>query len=431
LGFIQKIRKVFNLSVSDPKAWSPSSWNLYGAGDVAGENVNEKTALTYSAFWCAVFLISGTIGSLPLHLMQEKGKKKRLVTESPTYRVMHDRWNPFITAKVGRQTMMSHVLTWGNGYAEKVYSSMGDLIELWPISPDRVKSIEMIENDLVYGIYVDGEVKYLPRKRILHLHGMGFDGFGGYSMVSMARKSIGLGMAMETFGSNLFSQGLNPGAVIKHEGTVKNIAEMRKALSEVYAGLGKTHRLMLLEDGMDFEKVGIPPEDSQFLESRQFQIPEIARWFNLPPHKLRDLTKASFNNIEQEQISFVTDSILPWCIDFEQEYNLQILSDRQKYNENMYFKHVLEGLLRADSKSRAEFYQIMKRNGFMTMNEVRGKEDLNPHDDLLADELWTEMNLSPLSKYEDMSNKNAPQIPNDNNPSNKKLIELIRNGGQA
>ena len=400
MGFFRKIKGFFNLSLSDPKAWNPSLWNLYGAQSLSGETVTEETALTYSAFWCAVSLISGTIGSLPLHLMQSQQRGKRVADELPTYRVMHERWNPYMTAKVGRQTITAHLLTWGNGYAEKVLNSYGEVIELWPIPPNRVASIQRAENDLVYEIQVDGQIKFIPRKRILHLHGLGFDGFMGYSVVAMARKSIGLSMAMETFGGRLFSEGTHPGAVIKHPGQVKNHKAMREALAESYSGLGNTHRLMLLEDGMELEKVGIPPEDSQFLESRQFQIPEIARWFNLPPHKLRDLTKSSFNNIEQEQISFVTDSILPWLIDFEQEYRLQLLTDRQKYQEKLYFKHIVEGLLRADAKSRAEFYQIMKRNGIMTINEIREKEDLNPHSDPLADELWTEANMTPLNKWD-------------------------------
>ena len=149
---------------------------------------------------------------------------------------------------------------------------------------------------------------------------------------------------------------------------------------------------------------------------------EIARWFNLPPHKLKDLTKSSFNNIEAEQISFVTDSILPWLIDFEQEYHLQLLTERQRYIEKLYFKHIVEGLLRADAKNRGEFYQIMKRNGLMTPNEIREKEDLNPHSDPLADELWVEANMLPMSKAGQLQ---LPQ-PGDNK---NKLIELKKQRG--
>lgn len=409
MSFIQKLRSFFNLSLADPKAWEPSLWNLAGSQSISGETVTEETALTYSAFWNAVNLISGTIGSLPLHLMQRNGRENNIADNTKLYRIMHDRWNPFITAKSGRQTIAAHVLIWGNGYAEIVRDVVGNVIALWPIPPNRVISVDLIGDDLVYEIDAIKEKIFLPRSKVLHLHGLSFDGFTGYSVVAMARKSLGLSMAMETYGSRYFGDGTHPSAVITQAPGVKqkDPGAVRKALSTSYAGLGKSHRLMLLEDGMTFQNIGIPPEDSQFLESRQFQVPEIARWFNLPPHKLKDLTKSSFNNIEQEQISFVTDSILPWLIDFEQEYNLQLLTDQQRYREKLYFNHIVEGLLRADAKSRAEFYQIMKRNGLMTINEIRGKEDLNPHKDPFADELWTEINLSPLSKFEENFNEST------------------------
>jgi len=424
---IQRIRKFFNLSVSDPKAWNPLLWNIrqYGSQSISGEIVTEETALTYSAFWNAVNLISGTIASLPCNLMQRKSRGADIYTESTAYDVMHTRWNPYMTAKVGRQVITAHVLTWGNGYAEKVVNGLGELIELWPIAPDRVTKIDLIENDLVYTIRTKDGPKYLPRRNILHLHGLGFDGFQGYSVVAMARKNLGLGMAMETYGSKFFANGINPGAIIKHDGTVENIKEMREALSEAYAGLGNTHRLMLLEDGMDFEEIGVKPEDSQFLQSRQFQITDIARWFNLPPHKLKDLSKSSFNNIEQEQISFVTDSILPWLIDFEQEYNTQLLTDGQRLKDKLYFNHIVEGLLRADAKSRAQYYALMKRNGFMSINEVREKENLNPREDELADDLWTEINLAPISKWDQITKKQAGVTPNAQN-----LIELKLKQGE-
>lgn len=441
MGIIQQIKKLqysggtcserfFNdLSLSDPKAWNSRLWNLYGSMTAAGENVDEHTAMTYSAFWCAVLLKSGTIGSLPLHLMQRKDRGNRIADDVPLYRVMHDRWNPFVTAKTGRQTIEAHKLTWGNGFAEKVLNGMGEVTELWPIAPNRVVSMQIFENDIVYGIRVGNEIKYLRRKQVLHIHGLGFDGFVGYSVVAMARKSIGLAMAMETFGANLFSQGINPGAIIKTKVLPKDSKDMREALAESYAGLGKTHRLMLLEDGMDFQRVGIPPEDSQFLESRQHSVTDMARWFNLPPHKLKDLSKSSFNNIEQEQISFVTDSILPDLIDDEQEFHLQLLTDRQRYVEKLYWKHVVEGLLRADAKSRAEYYQIMKRNTLMTPNEIRNKEDFNPHSDPRADELWTEANVVPLSKLDASLSKNSVQTEAKPTPQQNRLIEFSKAQG--
>lgn len=425
-----RFKRFFNLSLTDPKAWDPSLWRIRGAVSESGEDVTEETALTYSAYWNAIHLISGTIATLPLNLMRRQGNSSNVV-DDPLHRVMHDQWNPWMTAKTGRQVIAAHVLGWGNGYAEKEINAMGEVRALWPIPPNRVIQIHLIDNDLVYEVRADSDTIYIPRRRMLHLHGLGFDGFTGYSVANMARRSLGLGMAMETFGSRFFGAGTNPSGVIKHPGKIKDIKPMREALTDVYAGLGNTHRLMLLEEGMEFQQIALKPEDSQLLESRSFTVSEIARWFNLPPHKLKDLSKSSFNNIEQEQISFVTDSILPWLIDFEQEYNRQLLTDGQRMREKLYFKHIVEGLLRADAKSRAEYYQIMRRNGFMTINEVRGKEDLNPHENPLADELWTEINLAPLNGYVPPTEKDQPEedeVPDDDELNNVVEVKIKQRG---
>jgi HK97 family phage portal protein len=358
--------------------WDSALWRFAGQESQSGEDITEETALTYSAVFNAISLISRTIASLPLHLMQRKGKDTNPATTHNLYRVMHSVSNPYMTAMVLREVMMAHVLAWGNSYSEIVRNGAGRIIQLWPITPNRVQP-QMVDGELVYEIKVGSETKVMSRDKILHIAGLGFDGFVGYSVISMARNSIGLGKAMESFGSLYFGQGTHPGAVVSHPSKLSAAAHknLSDSLVTAHSGLGKAHRLMLLEEGMKIEKLGIPPNDSQFIEGRQFQIPEIARWFNLPPHKLKDLTKSSFNNIESEQISYVTDSLLPWSVCLEQNYEMQLLTE-QEYKAGFYFKHVFEGLLRGNSKDRAEFYSKMWNIGAMTINEIRGKEDLNP-----------------------------------------------------
>ncbi|MCJ7564808.1 MAG: phage portal protein [Candidatus Aminicenantes bacterium] len=372
-----------NLSVTDEKAWDKSLWNLVGSQSLSGENVTESTALTYSAVYNAVSLISGTIGALPLHLMQRKGQKKRIADDRILYRVMQSQWNPYMTAMAGRETMMAHVLTWGNGYAEKVWNGYGEIMELWPITPNRVRPV-IEAGELVYKIKMDREADIiLPRDKVLHVPGLGFDGFMGYSVIAMARKSIGLSMALETFGALFFGNGTNPGMVVSHPGKLSPVAHdnLKGSLTTAAGGLGKSHRLLLLEEGMKVEKYGIPPDDCQFLESRGFQIPEVARWFNLPPHKLKDLTRSSFSNIESEQISYLTDSILPWLVRLEANFNMQLLtaSDKELSGRGrLYFKHSVEGLLRGDAASRGSFYSQMFNIGALSINEIRAFEDLDP-----------------------------------------------------
>jgi HK97 family phage portal protein len=430
----QRVKKVFNLSLSNPKAWNTSLWNLAGSTSVSGEVVTEETALTYSAVWNAVTLISGTIASLPLHLMRTNGRSKERAVEQSVYPVLQTRYNPYMTAMAGRECLASHALTWGNGYAEIVTDEFGDIVALWPIAPNRCTP-RMVDDKLVYEITIpnSGEQVILPWERVLHVPGIGFDGFVGYSVIAMARKSIGLGMSMETFGSLYFGQGTHPGVVVKHPGKLDGSthANLKQSLTDVYSGLGQSHRLMLLEDGMDMEKVGIPPEDSQFIESRAFQIPEVARWYNLPPHKLKDLTKSSFNNIEAEQSSFVTDSILPWLIRFEQNYQMQLLTKLQ-VKSGFYFKHVIEGLLRANAKDRAEFYKIMLNNGVFNINEVREKEDMNPVDG--GDIHLVPMNMISLEYAGEPPQQNVETISDESvvpgeDVTDKTVLKLI--GGQT
>lgn len=389
MGILGRIKA---LSLTDEKAWGRSLWNLYGSQSLSGETVTEHTALTYSAVFNAISLISGTIGALPCHLMQRKSEikdgrsveKKRVADDRRMYRVLHDQFNPYMTAMAGRECLTAHALAWGNGYAEIVRNGYGEVVELWPITPNRVRP-EMRNGKLAYRVRVGSEDVFLQREKVLHVPGLGFDGWQGYSVVSLARKSIGLGMAIETFGALYFGQGTHPGVVVTHPGKLspQGSSNLNASLATEYGGLGKSHKLMLLEEGMKLEKIGIPPDDSQFLESRQFQIPEIARWFNLPPHKLKDLTKSSFSNIESEQISFVTDSILPWLVRFEQNYNMQLLTDSDKElsgRGRLYFKHIVEGLLRGDAAARGTFYKAMFDVGAMSVNEIRAKEDMDPVD---------------------------------------------------
>jgi len=393
-------KRIKNLSPADPKAWDRSLWNLASGQTSAGINVTEETALTFSAVWCAVLLISGGISSLPLHLLIKKNKTKTHATNKPLYRTLHSQANPYMTAMTMREVLAAHCLTWGNGYAEIVRNAVGDVTELWPIPPNRCEP-KMVDGEMVYKIAVGMESVTLPREKVLHVPGLGFDGFMGYSVVSMAKNTIGMGLAMEEFGANFFSQGAHPGIVVSHPSAIGEVAHknLGRELQAKYSGLGKAHKLMLLEEGMKFETIGIPQEDSQYLESRQFQIPEVARWFNLPPHKLKDLTKSSFSNIESEQMSYVTESLLPWLINFEQNYDMQLLTPQQQ-KSGYYFHHNVEGLLRGDSAARAAYYAAMWMIGVMSQNEIRDKEDMDPDPNPFADERFVPLNMVPLSLLE-------------------------------
>ncbi len=375
-------RYFFNLSVTDEKAWNRSLWNLAGSQSLSGENVTEDSALTYAAVWNAVELISSTIAALPLNLMQGNEKQARIADDYRLHNVMHTQWNPLLSAKKGRQIQISNILTWGNSYDEIIRNGYGEVIQMWPIAPRRV-SPYIDGGEIFYEIMMDGKPNItLPKSKILHLIGPSDDGFVGMSRIAMARKSLGLGMAMETFGSNYFGRGTHPSSVISYKNEIKDIKTAREAIKEVYSGLGKSHDLMMLPDaGMEIKNLSMPMEDSQFLEGRQFSVQEVARWFNLPPHKLKDLTRSSFNNIESEDASFLRDRILPDLVELEQSYDIQLLTDVERNRSGrgkLYFKHNVKGLLRADTAARTAFYQAMLDRGVFSINDVRDLEDMPP-----------------------------------------------------
>lgn len=408
---LYKPKAIKNLALDDPKAWDQSLWNMVGAKSLSGETVNEYTALTYSAVWCAVSLIAGTVSSLPLHLLRKDDKKSVFARDETLFDVLHSAFNPYMTAQIGRETMMAHLLTWGNAYAEVIRDPVGRIRQIWPIPPNRV-SVKVDGGDIIYEVSVDDRKIILTRSKILHIPGLGYDGFVGYSPIAMARKSLGLGMAMESFGALYFGNGTHPGVVVSHPTKLSAEAHnnLKQSLLEAHSGLGQSHRLMLLEDGMKIEKIGIPPEDSQFIESREFQIPEVARWFNLPPHKLKDLSKANYNNIEAEQINFVTDSILPWLVRLEQVYDHQLLTRSQRVKEQYYTRHNVDGLLRGSAKDRAEYYRTMFGIGAMSINDVREKENWDPIDG--GDERFVPLNMIPLSRIDEyLSLQNKSTAP--------------------
>jgi HK97 family phage portal protein len=408
LGIFGRIKRFTNLSLNDPKAWDEPSWALRGALSLSGEHVDEYTALTSSPIYNAVTLIAGTVSTLPLHLLSKKGNTTTIQESLSAHAVLYRQANEYMTAQILREVMMGHILLWGNGYAEIVRDGYGNVVALWPITPNRVK-IKWKDDAIVYEIRMDkGEDLLLSRDKVLHIPGPGFDGMQGYSVISLARRGIGLTMALETFGSKYFGEGTHPGVVVEHPGKLSSEAHanLKGSLTEAHSGLGKAHRLMLLEEGMKLQNISIQPEDSQFLQTRQFQIPEIARWFNLPPHKLKDLTRSSFSNIESEQISFVTDSILPWLIRLESNYNIQLLNKNEQ--RRLFYRHNVDGLLRGSARERGEFYRLLWNVGAININEIREKENMDPIEG--GNEYFVPMNMVPLSRALEEP-KEPKQIP--------------------
>lgn len=361
----------------------------------AGVVINQDTALNYSAVYSCVKVISETIAQLPWSVFQNVsgGTTDKNVTH-PVYRLIHTRPNPEMTSFSFKETMMAWALLWGNGYAEIEKDVSGRPIALWPISPNRVKPTRDDQGNLIYEVRNGVSAPVIIKSdEMFHLHGLGFDGLVGYDIVTLASRSIGLGVASQEFGASFFGNGAIPGGIITNEIgkelSDKGIKSLLAKFNRKLRGPVNAHKVEYIDAGMKYQQIGVAPEAAQFLETRKFQVNEIARWFRVPPHKIADLEKATFSNIEEQNIQFVTDTIQPWVTRIEQEADYKLFS-----SSKFYTKFNLNSLLRGDAESRAAFYRSMFDMGSLSPNEIRSFEDLNPIDG--GEKYFVQLNLTTL-----------------------------------
>lgn len=361
-----------------------STYSFFFGGTASGKTVNERTAMQTTAVYACVRILAETIASLPLNVYRSTDNGKEKATDHQLYYLLHDEPNPEMTSFVFRETLMSHLLLWGNAYAQVIRDGRGKVLALYPLLPDRMTVDRTAEGQLYYEYRKDTGYVILRPEDILHIPGLGFDGLVGYSPIAMAKNAIGMAIATEEYGGKFFANGASPGGVLEHPGVVKDPARIRESWNAVYQGSGNAHRIAVLEEGMKFQSIGIPPEQAQFLETRKFQTEEICRIFRVPPHLVANLDKATFSNIEHQSISFVVHTIRPWLVRLEQGMNKTLLSPSEK---GQYFVgFVVDGLLRGDYASRMQGYAIGIQNGFLSPNDVRTLENMNTieHGDIYA-----------------------------------------------
>ncbi|MGN1031702.1 MAG: phage portal protein [Butyricicoccaceae bacterium] len=351
----------------------------------SGKHVNEFTAMQTTAVYSCVRILSEAIASLPLHLYRYTDTGKERVFDHSLYRILHDEPNPEMTSFVFRETLMSHLLIWGNAYAQIIRDGNGSVLSLYPLLPNRIDVFRDKSGRLMYS-YTRSEDEnpnfqrygtiLLKPEEVLHIPGLGFDGLVGYSPIAMARNAVGMTIACEEYGASFFANGANPGGVLEHPGVLKDPKKVRDSWNEVYRGTGNAHKVAVIEEGMSFKQIGIPPEEAQFLETRKFQINEIARLYRIPPHMVGDLEKSSFSNIEQQSLEFVKYTLDPWVIRWEQALRKALLLPQEK--QQYFIKLNVDGLLRGDYQSRMTGYATARQNGWMSANDIRELEDLNP-----------------------------------------------------
>lgn len=355
----------------------------------------------------------------------------------PLYFLLHDEPNPEMTSFVFRETLMTHLLLWGNAYAQIIRNGKGEVLALYPLMPDRM-SVDRDERGRLYYEYtvnsddaptMKGSTVRLQPADVLHIPGLGFDGLVGYSPIAMAKNAIGMAIACEEYGAKFFANGAQPSGVLEHPGTIKDPSRVRESWTQTFGGSQNANKVAVLEEGMKYTPISISPDQAQFLETRKFQINEIARIFRVPPHMVGDLEKSSFSNIEQQSLEFVKYTLDPWVSRWEQSMVRSLLTAEEK--KQYFIKFNVDGLLRGDYQSRMNGYATARQNGWMSANDIRELENM----DLIPEELGGDLYLinGNMTKLEDAgifaAGTSADNREEEKSDEYKEILELEESDG--
>jgi len=414
-----------------------SSYTFYMGGTTSGKSVTERSAMQMTAVYSCVRILAEAVAGLPLHLYRyndDGGKEKAI--DHPLYRLLHDEPNPEMSSFVFRETLMTHLLLWGNAYAQVIRNGKNEVVALYPLMPNKM-SVDRDSSGQLYYSYYRGTDEAIRDKEhtvilkptdVLHIPGLGFDGLVGYSPIAMAKNAIGMAIACEEFGARFFANGAAPSGVLEHPGTIRDPSRLRETWQSQFGGASNSGKVAILEEGMKYTPISISPEQAQFLETRKFQINEIARIFRVPPHMVGDLEKSSFSNIEQQSMEFVKYTLDPWVIRWEQSLQRALLGFGEK--EKYFFKFNLEGLLRGDYQSRMNGYAIGRQNGWMSANDIRELENLDRIPAEEGGDLYL-INGNMLPMRDAGAFANISNIPGKEENPNEEVLELDEPGSDG
>lgn len=381
---------------------------LGGEQSRAGVSVNQDTALTFSAVYRCVTLISETIASIPLNIYRTTENGKEIFSDHSVYRMLHDEPCEMYTSFEWRQLMQASALLWGNGYSKIIRDRFYRPIWVDWIHSSYIEPFQVIRDDgtkaLRYKNHKTGEI--IEAVDMIHIKAVSFDGIRGRSPIEVAAENIGLGLAAERFGAEFFANGAAFNGMLSTDQVLKKdqVDIVKKSWQESHSADGKRFKTPVLPFGFKYDMIGVPPEQAQFMQTRKFQLEEIARIYGVPLHMLASLDRATFSNIEHQGIEFVTATIRPWAVKWEQELNRKLLMETEK--STVYTRFNLEGLLRGDSTARAAYLKTMVETDVYTRNEAREYEDKNPLPGL--DEPWSN------TKYQNVPTPDKPDDSNDN-----------------
>ncbi len=417
-------------SLTNPSSWLSEAFGLKATD--SGVRVSEASAQRLSAWWACKRVLAETVSCLPLITYQKLPRGKRHATEHPNFKLLHDRANSEMTSHTWRKTMMGHMVSWGNGYSEIERDKVGRPINLWPLLPDRTRAerirlrdrngnmvldangipvIKRVVITHVPGTNGEPQEVVLPAENVLHVMGEGFDGVRGYSPVQMARQAIGLGLAAEEFGARWFGSGSRPDGVLEYPGKLTADAKerIRNSWEIQHQGLSQSHRVAVLEYGMTWKPISVNPNDAQFLETKAAQVSEICRWHRMPPHMVQDLSRGTFSNIEIQSIEFVRFTMLPWFVNWEQEINRALFSEKEQ--DEYFVEFLVEGLLRGAMKERYDAYAVGRLNGWLCADDIRELENMNPLPDNLGQIFTIPMNYMPIDQAANIGQQPEPPPP--------------------
>lgn len=401
-AFQQRVQSTASASLADAnlRAASISQRNQRSYSD---EVITPESALTVPAVLAAITIIAEDTASLPLILYKRNGKYKNRAFDNIYYRLMHDQPNPEHTSFIFRELLMGHLLAWGNFFGQLIINSAGDVDAIWPLRPDRV-TVSRVDGLKVYRYTsYDNKMRIFAQDEVIHIPAFGFDGLIGQSRIALARNSIGFAISAEKFGSKFFANDARPSIAIKYPGHFdlltdkgqKEYEAFKISWNQAYQGSDNAWKVGLLQDGMDIATIGMPPADIQFVENQKWSLNQLARVFRIPPHMIGDIEKSTSwgTGIEQQEQGYVNHTIRPWTVRIEECLNTQLLlqSDRSQ----LYYEHLFDALLRGDISTRFNAYVQGLTNGWMSPNEVRARENMNPIAD--GDGYRVPLNTSPIN----------------------------------
>ncbi len=365
-----------NLSAKSDGRWLGSADDL---GTVFNGRVTEEKALGIDAVFACVNLYARTLASMPLLLYEKTPEGKQRAVNHPLYRLLHNEPNPNMTSHNFRKIMEASLKLWGNAYAWIEFDNSWRVKYLWPLLPGNVFPQRSLQTGKLFydAVLYNGESRRFRAYEMVHIPGLGFDGISGRSPVRQFAETMGFNLDIKSYGRKFFKNGARPSGVLQHPGSLSEEAQKRleRKFDKRYSGIENTGKTILLEEGMTYHQIGVPPEEAQFIESRKYSVEEIARIYGVPPHMIGDLEHATFSNIESQDINFAKHSIVPECVNWEQELMRKLLNDEEQARYEIEFN--MEGLVRGDMESRYRAYAIGRQWGFLTADDIRAKENMS------------------------------------------------------